>query len=81
MPAEFERFWTFRPSSGKLEELSDGPGEQEFPVVFSNAGGTHAMGIYSPDQPSPVMRKLAMADSDSRRRKWSSGTACSGYGA
>jgi hypothetical protein len=57
MPAEFERFWTFRPSSGKLEELSDGPGEQEFPVVFSNAGGTHAMGIYSPDQPSPGYEK------------------------
>jgi hypothetical protein len=53
MPEEFEKFWTFRPSSGKLEALSDGPGEQAFPIVFSTAGGTHAMGIYSPDQPSP----------------------------
>jgi hypothetical protein len=53
MPPEFEKFRTFRPSSGKLEALSDGPGEQEFPVVFANVDGTHAMGVYSPDQPSP----------------------------
>lgn len=52
MPPEFEKFRTFRPSSGKLEELSDGPGEQEYPVVFADADGTHAMGVLSPDQPS-----------------------------
>jgi hypothetical protein len=52
MPSEFNRFWILRPGLDKLEPLSDGPGEQEFPVVFSNAEGTHAMGIYSPDQPS-----------------------------
>lgn len=53
MPADFEKFWTFRPASGNLEPLSDGPGEQQFPVVFANRDGTHAMGIFSPDQPSP----------------------------
>lgn len=52
MPSEFETFWTFRPNSRKLEKLSDGPGEQEFPVVFSTADGAHAMGVFSPDQPS-----------------------------
>lgn len=57
MPPEFEKFRTFRPSSGKLEELSDGPGEQEYPVVFANAKGTHAMGVFSPDQPSPGFEK------------------------
>ncbi len=53
MPPEFERFWKFLPATGKLEPLDDGPGEQQYPVVFSNAAGTHAMGVYSPSQPSP----------------------------
>lgn len=52
MPPEFEKFFTFQPSTGKLEGLSDGPGEQEFPIVFADAEGNHAMGVYSPDQPS-----------------------------
>jgi hypothetical protein len=52
MPAEFSRFWKFVPDSRQLEELDDGPGEQRYPVVFSTESGSHAMGIYSPDQPS-----------------------------
>ena len=52
MPPEFDQFWRFQPSSGELEELDDGPGEQGFPVVFANKAGTHAMGVFSPDQPS-----------------------------
>lgn len=52
MPAEFERFWKFVPETGQLEPLDDGPGEQASPVVFSVDTGTHAMGVYSPDQPS-----------------------------
>lgn len=52
MPPEFGGFWKLLPNSGKLEELDDGPGEQPYPVVFTNAEGTHAMGVYSPDQPS-----------------------------
>jgi len=52
MPAEFDRFWKFLPHTGKLEPLDDGPGEQGFPVVLANQSGTHAMGIFSPDQPS-----------------------------
>ena len=57
MPPEFERFWKFLPASGKLQELDDGPGEQACPVVFSTVDGSHAMGIISPDQPSPGCTK------------------------
>jgi hypothetical protein len=52
MPSEFGKFWKFLPGSGKLEALDDGPGEQKYPVVLATAGGTHAMGVFSPDQPS-----------------------------
>ncbi len=57
MPPEFGRFWKFLPDSGKLAELDEGPGEQEFPVVFATEGGAHAMGVFSPDQPSPGYEK------------------------
>lgn len=53
MPAEFSRFWRFLSDTGKLAELDDGPGEQNKPVVLATPNGSHAMGIYSPDQPSP----------------------------
>jgi len=52
MPAEFEKFWKFNPRLGKLEPLTDGPGEQAWPVVLATTSGSHAMGVYSPDQPS-----------------------------
>ena len=53
MPPEFSRFWTFRPDSGTLKELDDGPGEQPFPVVVATQDGSYAMGVYSPNRPSP----------------------------
>ncbi|MFO0799791.1 MAG: hypothetical protein U0804_20150 [Gemmataceae bacterium] len=53
MPPEFGRFWAFLPDAGKLAELDDGPGEQGRPVVFATGSGSHAMGVFSPDQPSP----------------------------
>ena len=52
MPIEFETFWRFNPQSGELEPLSDGPGEQRQPVVLATPDGLHAMGVFSPDQPS-----------------------------
>jgi hypothetical protein len=52
MPSEFSRFWKLPLRSRKLDTLDDGPGEQAHPVIFSNASGSHAMGIFSPDQPS-----------------------------
>lgn len=53
MPEEFSDFWNYDVSSGKLLRLDDGPGEQASPVVFATANGSHAMGVFSPDQPSP----------------------------
>jgi hypothetical protein len=52
MPARFGTFFRFDPKEGKLRPLSDGPGEQADPVVLATADGKHAMGVYSPDQPS-----------------------------
>lgn len=52
MPPEFGTFWKFNPQSGELEPLDDGPGEQPQPVVLATANGSHAMGVFSPDQPS-----------------------------
>jgi len=50
MPPEFSEFLQFNSQTGELEPLSDGPGEQPRPVVFSVPGGSHAMGIYAPPQ-------------------------------
>lgn len=56
MPAEFRSFWKFNPQTSQLEELSDGPGEQAWPVILATESGSHAMGIFSPDQPSAGYR-------------------------
>lgn len=53
MPASFSKFWKFNPDSHEFEPLTDGPGEQAWPVVLAMESGTHAMGVYSPQQPSP----------------------------
>ena len=52
MPEEFGTFWKYDAAAGKLRGLDAGPGEQKDPVVLATAKGTHAMGVYSPDQPS-----------------------------
>ncbi|MCA9142692.1 MAG: hypothetical protein KDB05_07890 [Planctomycetales bacterium] len=52
MPAEFSQFWKYNAETKELEALTDGPGEQAWPVVLATESGNHAMGIYSPDQPS-----------------------------
>lgn len=48
MPEEFGTYWKFDPKEGKLLPLSDGPGEQECPVVMATESGSHAMGIFYP---------------------------------
>lgn len=53
MPTEFETFWTFQPETGQLKPIDDGPGEQNLPVILSTEDGKYAMGVYSPEQPSP----------------------------
>lgn len=57
MPAEFSRFLAYDPGRGEAAELSDGPGEQERPVILSTPSGSHAMGVFSPDQPSDGYEK------------------------
>jgi hypothetical protein len=57
MPPEFSKFWKFDPRTGTVAALTDGPGEQEFPIVFSTPDEQFAMGIYSPDQPSTGFEK------------------------
>ncbi len=52
MPPDFNQFMTLDPATGKTEILSDGPGEQPKPIIFATRDGQHAMGIWSPDQPS-----------------------------
>jgi len=51
MPPAFTTFLALDPTSGALSPLSDGPGEQTRPVVFSTPDGSHAMGVYSPARP------------------------------
>jgi hypothetical protein len=51
MPSKFEAFLKFNPNSGEFESLTDGPGEQKWPVALSTADGRFAMGIYTPNRP------------------------------
>ncbi|HAD59217.1 MAG TPA: hypothetical protein DCG12_08235 [Planctomycetaceae bacterium] len=53
MPSVFSRFLAVDLNSGELLPLTDGPGEQRHPVILSTPSGSHAMGVYSADQPSP----------------------------
>lgn len=50
MPPDFSRFLRFDPQSGRLEPISDGPGENPDPVVLATPDGSHAMGIFAPPQ-------------------------------
>jgi hypothetical protein len=52
MPIEFSDFWCYNPVKKELAPLDDGPGEQAFPVILATPSGEHAMGIFSPNQPS-----------------------------
>ena len=53
MPPEFSRFWQFNLKTGRLEPLSDGPGEIENPIVLATSDGKYAMGIFAPPQSQP----------------------------
>jgi hypothetical protein len=57
MPPGFEKFFRYDPKKGELTPLDDGPGEQAHPVVFATKDGKHAMGVYSPEQPSKGYEK------------------------
>lgn len=51
MPSEFSQFWTYQPDKKILTPLTDNPGEQSLPIIFSTPDGKWAMGIYSPETP------------------------------
>ncbi len=51
LPAEFSEFHVFDPATGRLAPLSDGPGEQRLPVVFSTPDGKYAMGVCAAPTP------------------------------
>lgn len=53
MPIAFSKFWAWNPQTQQLESLSDGPGEQPFPVILATANGSHAIGIVARD-PTPA---------------------------
>ena len=52
MPPVFSKFWSFDLATNKLSPLTDGPGEQSRPVIFSTPDAQHAMGVWSAQQPS-----------------------------
>jgi len=54
MPPSFSAFWTYNPVTNSLGLLSDGPGEQNLPVILSTPDGQHAMGAWSPELPQAL---------------------------
>jgi hypothetical protein len=56
LPPEFSRFLEFNPATGKLQPLSDGPGEIKNPVVLATPDGNFAIGIFAPPQQQPETR-------------------------
>jgi hypothetical protein len=52
MPPAFSAFWKLD-AGGELWPLERGQGEQSLPVVLATPDGKYAMGVWSPDQPSP----------------------------
>ena len=56
MPTQFSSFYTYDVATRTLSTLSNGPGEQSLPIIFSTSDGGWAMGIYSPphSQASPT---------------------------
>ena len=50
MPEAFENFYGLDTKTGKLKALSDGPGEQSLPVIFSTKDEKFAMGVLSREQ-------------------------------
>ena len=70
MPPEFSSFWEFNPVTGKLQPLSDGPGEINNPVVLAMPDGKFAMGIFSPPQTQPDTSGPPMAAGNLTSSVW-----------
>lgn len=50
---EFNFFHSFNPANCTITPLAGGGNEQGLPVIASTSGGTSAIGLWSPDLPSP----------------------------
>lgn len=50
---DFSNFWTFDPRSGHRETITDGPGEQKLPLIFSTPDHRYAFGVYASELPQP----------------------------
>ena len=51
LPPEFSLFFT-HDFNGVVQALSDGPGEQGKPIIFSTPDYLHSVALYSPDMPT-----------------------------
>lgn len=56
MPPDFSKFYTLDVRNGAryVQELEDGPGEQNKPVILCTADHQHCAGAYSPTLPQPA---------------------------
>lgn len=73
MPQVFTQFWRFDQEKDALMPLDAGPGEQADPVVLSTNSGSHAMGVFSPAQPSHGFEQVGygrFAFPDANVTKW-----------
>jgi len=56
MPILFGTFYRFDPAADRIEPLSDGPGEQSWPVILATEDGMHALGLFAPKTASMGLR-------------------------
>jgi hypothetical protein len=57
MPPEFSEFLAYDATTRKMVALSDGPGEQDRPVVLATPDHAFAMGVFSPGLPQKAHPK------------------------
>ena len=48
---DFSQFWTFDPVTGLRKSITDGPGEQNLPLIFSTPNHQYAFGVHSSELP------------------------------
>jgi hypothetical protein len=58
---DFSQFWTFDPASGQRKSITDGPGEQNLPLIFSTPSHQHAFGVYSSELPQRAWQTVGYA--------------------
>jgi hypothetical protein len=51
---DFSQFWTFDLANSVRKHISDGPGDQKYPLIFSTSDHRFAFGVYSSELPQRV---------------------------